>query len=64
MSGYDERYHRAEVLDRWANIYGHNSALAQWTRFAAAGLRFNAEVIKAARLEELADWIGRRLPAR
>jgi hypothetical protein len=33
-------------------------------RFAAAGLRFIAEVIKAARLEELADWLARRLPGR
>lgn len=61
MKEYERLYHRAEVLERWANIYLGDSALADWARFTAAVDRFQAEVIKAARIEELAHWISARV---
>lgn len=61
VSVYQRCYHRAEVLERWADIYGSRRAIVDWARFEAARLRLWAEVIKAARLEESAAWVDAQL---
>jgi hypothetical protein len=61
MTVYQRLYRRAEVLDRWANIYGGKRALADWARFDAAKLRLGAEIVKAWRLEEFVAWTDRQL---
>lgn len=60
-TAYQRIYRRAEVLDRWANIYGGDTTQAAAARLGAACGRLGAELIKAARVEEVADWLGRRM---
>lgn len=62
MSEYERLYRRAEVRERWADIYLGDSAYGEWVRLAAAVDRFNAEVIKATRVEELANWLTAHMP--
>lgn len=60
MSEYRRLYREADVLDRWASIYGGKRLAADAFRFRAAVLRLQAELIKAARIEEMAAWAARR----
>ena len=64
MNTYERLYHRAEVRERWANIYAPSAFQRDWARFAAAQDRLSAELVKAFRLEETAAWLARHLPAR
>lgn len=61
MTLYRRLYKQAEVLDRWADIYGGETTYAAMTRLEAARLRLWAELVKALRLEEIAGWVDRRL---
>lgn len=51
-SVYDQLYRRADVWDRWA---------ADFFRLWAAQARFEAEVFKAVRAEQIAGWLARKL---
>lgn len=64
LSQYQRRYRRAEVLDRWANIYGGKTTAAEWSRFEAARLRLAAEVLKAFHVETVVAWLDARLAKR
>lgn len=61
MTEYRRLYREADVLDRWANIYGGKTLAADCNRLRAAVLRLQAELIKAYRLEELVPGVGRKL---
>jgi hypothetical protein len=61
VSEYGRLYRRAEVRERWANIYAPTAFARDWMRFAAAQDRLFAEFIKGLRLEEIAAWADRQL---
>lgn len=61
MTAYERLYRRAEVHERWANIYLGKTTHGEWVRLGAAQDRFAAEVIKAFKIEEIADWLTRKL---
>lgn len=58
---YERLYRRAEVRERWANIYGGKRVAADFMRLWAAQDRFQAEVFKAIRAEEIVTWLDRAL---
>ncbi len=61
MSEYERLYRRAEVRERWANIYGGKTLSAKFMRLWAAEDRLWAEVIKGLRLVEIVAWLDRQL---
>ncbi len=64
MNTYERLYRSAEIRERWANIYGGKTIHADFMRLWATQDRLQAEVFKALRLEETAEWLARHLPAR
>ena len=60
-SAYAQLYRQAEIWDRWARIYGGKRLVADFYRLWAAQARFQAELIKAVRAEQIVRWLDRRL---
>lgn len=61
MTMYEQVSREAEVLERWAAIYGDKDLYTDLVRLQAARLRVWAAIIKGYRLEEAATWLDRQL---
>lgn len=58
---YAMLHRRADVWERWARIYGGKRLTADFYRLGAAQARFEAEMVKALRAEQIVGWLNRRL---
>jgi hypothetical protein len=54
-------HRRADVWERWSRIYGGQRLIADFYRLWAAQARFEAELFKALRAEQIVGWLNRRL---